>query len=75
VKSWMMRGHRALRDSQAPSPEGSEDDDARSPVSNDGETLTIDFRTPPVGFPRGRKGKNAKNDAQEPKREAMDVMH
>ncbi|EXJ62532.1 choline-phosphate cytidylyltransferase [Cladophialophora yegresii CBS 114405] len=77
VKSWMMRGQRALRDSQAPSPEGSEDDEARSPVSNDGndrEPLTVTL-TPPAGFGRGRKGKTAKSDPQEPKREALDVLH
>ena len=73
----MMRGQRALRDSQAPSPEGSEDDEARSPVSNDGhERDIITFTlTPPLGLGRGRKGKNARNDAQEPKREALDVLH
>lgn len=77
----MMRGQRALRDSQPPSPEGSEDDEARSPLSNDGvDPITITL-TPPIGFGRGRKGKTAKSDsnnaaAEEPtKREAMDVMH
>jgi hypothetical protein len=74
-----MRGQRALRDSQAASPEGSEDDEARSPVSNDGndrDTLTITL-TPPIGFARGRTGKSAKSDAQDPnpKRDALDVMH
>ena len=72
----MMRGQRALRDSQAPSPEGSEDDEARSPVSNDGndrDALTITL-TPPA-FARGRKGKSTKGDDQEPKREALDVLH
>ncbi len=72
----MMRGQRALRDSQAPSPEGSEDDEARSPVSNDGndgDALTITL-TPPA-FLRGRKGKSSKDDEQEPKREALDVLH
>ena len=71
----MMRGKRALRDSQAPSPEGSEDDEARSPISNDGEIDIFGLKTPPLGSMRGRKGKNAKGDAEEPKREAMDVMH
>ncbi|EXJ72225.1 choline-phosphate cytidylyltransferase [Cladophialophora psammophila CBS 110553] len=75
VKSWMMRGKRALRDSQPPSPEGSEDDEARSPISNDGETDTIGLKTPPLGSIRGRKGKNAKSDIEGFKREAMDVMH
>ncbi|KIX98225.1 uncharacterized protein Z520_06305 [Fonsecaea multimorphosa CBS 102226] len=75
VKSWMMRGKRSLRDSQAPSPEGSEDDEARSPISNDGETDIFGLKTPPLGLIRGRKGKNAKGDTEEPKREAMDVMH
>ena len=72
----MMRGQRALRDSQAPSPEGSEDDEARSPVSNDGndgEPLTITLTPPVLG--RGRKGKSAKSDTQEPKRDALDVLH
>ncbi|KIW75939.1 hypothetical protein Z517_10684 [Fonsecaea pedrosoi CBS 271.37] len=75
VKSWMMRGKRALRDSQAPSPEGSEDDEARSPISNDGESDIFGLKTPPLGSIRGRKGKYAKSDTDEPKREAMDVMH
>jgi hypothetical protein len=73
----MMRGQRALRDSQAPSPDGSEDDEARSPVSNDGndrDAVTITL-TPPVGFGRGRKGNTAKDDPQEPRREALDVLH
>ncbi|OAP61109.1 hypothetical protein AYL99_03310 [Fonsecaea erecta] len=75
VKSWMMRGKRALRDSQAASPEGSEDDEARSPISNDGESDIFGLKTPPLGSIRGRKGKAAKGDVEEPKREAMDVMH
>ncbi|KAL9621620.1 MAG: hypothetical protein Q9160_004012 [Pyrenula sp. 1 TL-2023] len=49
VRSWMMRGRKSLRDSrdssQAPSPEGSDDDDLmRSPTSDKGSTS------------RGRKG-------------------
>ncbi|KAL2432370.1 Choline-phosphate cytidylyltransferase [Exophiala dermatitidis] len=71
VKSWMMRGRRALRDSQAPSPEGSEDDEARSPVSNFGDE-TIELKTPPMG--RGRKSNEA-TDSGDSKRNAMDVMH
>ena len=76
----MMRGHRALRDSQAPSPEGSEDDEARSPVSTDGEGLTF-MLTSPAAFGRGRKGNKSpaadKSDAanEESKRDALDVMH
>ena len=73
----MMRGQRALRDSQAPSPEGSEDDEARSPLSNDGNdgdvpSITL---TSSASFARGRKGKTAKDGNQEPKRDALDVMH
>ncbi|EHY56784.1 Choline-phosphate cytidylyltransferase [Exophiala dermatitidis] len=71
VKSWMMRGRRALRDSQAPSPEGSEDDEARSPVSNFGDE-TIELKTPPMG--RGRKSNEATGSGDS-KRDAMDVMH
>lgn len=67
----MMRGRRALRDSQAPSPEGSEDDEARSPVSNFGDE-TIELKTPPMG--RGRKSNEATGSGDS-KRDAMDVMH
>lgn len=71
----MMRGQRALRDSQGLSPEGSEDDEIRSPISNDGDVV-IGLKTPPTR--RGRKGKNNNSDAlEEPEqeRETMDVMH
>ncbi|EXJ80030.1 choline-phosphate cytidylyltransferase [Capronia epimyces CBS 606.96] len=71
VKSWMMRGKRALRDSQPPSPDGSEDDEARSPFSNEGD-VTLELKTPPMG--RGRKNKN-NSDPDEARREAMDVLH
>jgi len=67
----MMRGQRALRDSQNGSPEGSEDDEARSPVSFDGD-VAIGLKTPPIG--RGRKGKSGSGQ-EELEREAMDVMH
>lgn len=67
----MMRGRRALSDSQNASPEGSEDDEARSPISFDGEAA-INLKTPPMG--RGRKGKSS-NGQEELGREAMDVMH
>lgn len=82
----MMRGRRALRDSQPPSPDGSEDDEARSPlsasVSNNGDATT-GLKTPPF-LGRGRKGKNASEldleqgedeDEEEHERDAMDVMH
>jgi hypothetical protein len=71
----MMRGQRALRDSQPPSPSGSEDDEARSPLSDrENPTFTL---TPPVGFVRGRKGQSSssKSAEPEPKRDALDVMH
>jgi hypothetical protein len=70
----MMRGKRSLRDSQNPSPEGSEDDEARSPVSNDGDAGSLGLKTPPIV--RGRKGKtNSSSGQEEAEREAMDVMH
>ncbi len=71
----MMRGKRSLRDSQNPSPEGSEDDEARSPASNDGDVgaAILGLKTPPIG--RGRKGKSSSDSQEEPEREAMDVMH
>jgi hypothetical protein len=69
----MMRGQRALRDSQAPSPEGSEEEDeARSPVT-DGEGFSLQLKTPPMGSVRGRKSKNT--DSEEGKRDALDVLH
>ncbi|KIV91433.1 hypothetical protein PV10_05974 [Exophiala mesophila] len=69
VKSWMMRRRRSLRDSQAPSPEASEDDEARSPLSNDGESFNL--KTPPT---RGRKGKSS-DGLRDPERETLDVLH
>ena len=72
----MMCGQRALNNSQAPSPEGSEDDEARSPVSNDEDALSPGLLKPPsLDIARGRKGKSAKDGAQESKRDAMDVLH
>ncbi|KIW20364.1 hypothetical protein PV08_00939 [Exophiala spinifera] len=83
VKSWMMRGRRALRDSQPPSPDGSEDDEARSPlsatVSNGGEMIS-GLKTPPF-FGRGRKGKSSsepdfeQGETEDHERDAMDVLH
>jgi hypothetical protein len=67
-----MRGQRALRDSQAPSPEGSEEEDeARSPVT-DGEGFHMQLQTPPTGSTRGRKAKNLEEDGN---RDALDVLH
>ncbi|KAK5064711.1 hypothetical protein LTR84_000545 [Exophiala bonariae] len=73
VKSWMMRRRRSLHDSQAPSPEGSETDEARSPLSPDGDSYFSGLKTPPV---RGRKGKS-KSDLEDEQfeREALDVLH
>ena len=64
-----MRRRRSLRDSQAPSPEASEDDEARSPLSNDGESFNL--KTPPT---RGRKGKSS-DGLRDPERETLDVLH
>ncbi|KAJ9637563.1 choline-phosphate cytidylyltransferase [Knufia peltigerae] len=82
VKSWMMRGRRALRDSQPPSPDGSEDDEARSPVSvtvSNGGDIMPGLKTPPF-FGRGRKGKSSSEDleqgeTEDHERDAMDVLH
>ena len=69
----MSRGKGSLRDSQAPSPDGSEDDEARSPISGDEREAPITVTlTPPAGFARGRKGKS---DTEEQKRDALDVLH
>lgn len=65
----MMRGKRSLRDSQPPSPSGSEDDEARSPVSKDGD-LTTGLETPP--FARGRKSEVVSNTEEED--ETMEVV-
>ena len=65
-----MRRRHSLRDSQAPSPEASEDDEARSPLSNDGEAFNF-LKTPPT---RGRKGKTS-GDQDNPERETLDVLH
>jgi len=68
-----MRRRRSLHDSQAPSPSGSEDDEARSPLSPDGDSYFSGLKTPPV---RGRKGKSTSDPDDEPdRREALDVLH
>jgi len=74
VKSWMMRQRHSLRDSQAASPDGSEDDDMRSPISNDGEQQSIMpvLKTPPLG--RGRKGQSS-GSLSDSKRDTLDVIH
>lgn len=69
----MSRTRRSLRDAEAISPEGSDEDDLRSPVSEHGEPLS------PVGS-RGRKRKHGQSDADEVQIrkediQAMDVMH
>jgi hypothetical protein len=86
----MMRGQRALRDSQPPSPDGSEDDEARSPVSNNGDATT-GLKTSPF-LRRGREGKSESEldleqgededegegedeDEEEHEKDPMDVMH
>lgn len=77
-----MRGRRALRDSQPPSPDGSEDDEARSPVSvtvSNGGDIMPGLKTPPF-FGRGRKGKSSSEDleqgeTEDHERDAMDVLH
>ncbi|KAI1614058.1 choline-phosphate cytidylyltransferase [Exophiala viscosa] len=72
VKSWMMRGKRSLRDSQPPSPSGSEDDEARSPVSKDGD-VGLGLDTPHFG--RGRKGPDVSNEEEDEEDESMEVSH
>lgn len=68
-----MRRRRSLHDSQAPSPSGSEDDEARSPLSPDGDSYFSGLKTPPV---RGRKGKSTSDLDDEPSgHEALDVLH
>ncbi|KIV77700.1 hypothetical protein PV11_09483 [Exophiala sideris] len=62
VKSWMMGGKRSLRDSQPPSPSGSEDDEARSPVSKDGD-VGLGFETSSIV--RGRKSQAVSNEDEE----------
>jgi len=68
VKSWMMKG-RGPRDSQPPSPSASdEDDEARSPISDEQKS--------PTGTERGRKGRKGLtvlND--ELKRDPLDIVH
>ena len=68
-----MRGNRSLRDSQPPSPSGSEDDEARSPAGDVG----LGLESPPLG--RGRTSKGASNteddEDEEEEEETMDVTH
>lgn len=69
----MMKGRRSLGDSQAPSPEGSEDDEARSPVSDEEElrSPTIESKSSSA---RGRKPKmNFLRD--ELKKDPLDLVH
>lgn len=79
VRSWMSRTRRSLRDSQHNSPEATDEEDLRSPVSDLGER---ELAGPTVA--RGRKGKSARAvDGADPllvhkddhSRDAMDVMH
>jgi hypothetical protein len=64
-----MSKSRGIRDSQPPSPTGSDEDDgARSPVSDDQKS--------PIGNERGRKGRKGLtvlND--ELKRDPLDIVH
>ena len=64
----MSKTRKSLRDSQQNSPEGSDDDDLRSPVSEIGEPIS-----PTVT--RGRKGKSGSNGDEIEERDAMDVLH
>lgn len=71
----MSRTRRSLRDSQYGSPEGTDDEDLRSPVSERGG-----FELTSPTSARGRKGKadDADDDVIRIKvgdRDAMDVMH
>lgn len=65
----MSRTRRSLRDSQHNSPEGSDEEDLRSPVSERGGSLS-----PTIS--RGRMGKSegGSGDADEDG-DAMDVIH
>lgn len=69
----MSRTRRSLRDTDGNSPEGSDEDDLRSPVSEMGEPIS------PVAS-RGRKGTKRRSDAdslqiRKEDIQAMDVMH
>ena len=70
----MSRTRRSLRDSQHGSPEGTDDEDLRSPTSEHGDPLS------PVSS-RGRKGLSGSGQGdtltvpKEDSRDAMDVMH
>lgn len=66
-----MKGKKSLGDSQAPSPEGSEDE-AKSPVSGGEE----DGRKSPVdSLIRGRKKAGAQFLKDELRRDPFDVVH
>jgi len=72
----MSRTRRSLRDSQHNSPEGTDDEDLRSPTSERGDPIS-----PTVS--RGRKGRSDEDGDEDeetiaaPKRsvDAMDVLH
>lgn len=77
----MMRGRKSLRDSHNGSPEGSEEEDARSFMSDNGEPKSpVLLQTPSGSGGRGRKGKPSggssihKKDEDEPM-DTLDVMH
>jgi hypothetical protein len=65
----MMKGRKSLRDSQPPSPGGT-DDEANSPTSND-----EDAKSPIEGVIRGRQKAGAKFLKEELKRDPFDVVH
>lgn len=71
--SQMGRTRRSLRDSQHNSPDDTDDEDLRSPISERGDPVS------PV-VSRGRKGKSGGGDAdtirvRKGDGDAMDVMH
>jgi len=61
----MSRSRRSLRDPEHNSPEGTDEEDLRSPVSEHGDPVS------PV-VSRGRQGKSG---VQKEDSDAMDVMH
>ncbi|KAK5073643.1 choline-phosphate cytidylyltransferase [Lithohypha guttulata] len=72
VRSWMSRTRRSLRDSQT-SPEGTDDEDVRSPASEQGDPVS-------PSTSRGRKGNKGGSNGDTIRIErdsvdAMDVMH
>ena len=76
----MMNRKRALTSSQAPSPDGSEDDEARSPLSNDEsdrEMRSPDEGGKRSGSVRGRKVKSKVEDfvRDEFRRDPLDLVH